>query len=990
VIHWCRLWAFALAVVWASPLYAQQDPRLQWHTLETPHFTVHYYQDMDVIARRVAEVAERAWQRLHVPLDWSPTDRVEMVLSDDTDDANGLATAVPLNTVRLFVTAPDDLSVLGQYDDWLSTLVLHEYTHILHADHISGIASIVNAIVGKQWAPNQVQPRWILEGLAVYEESIRTHGGRLRSPLWDAMLRADALADNFLTLDQLTSGANRWPHGNSWYLYGGYFLQYVADRFGHEALAELSRDYGSQGFPWQLNRSIHRATGRSWEDLYEDFLAAMTARYQHQARIIRSHGITEGTPLTHLGEIVRSPRFLPDGTLLYESANGQSQSLIRMITAEAFARADGTETPPSTSVDWLASGSAFGVRDNHTLVVSDIHPHRDLHFYHDLYLWQLERDGTSLQPAESQRLTDGWRAQQPDVSPDGDHVVFTVNHRGTTSLFEMSLTERVPHALFRPNRYEQVYAPRYAPDGRYVAFSHWRTGGRRDIAVIDRNTGARRYLTDDVAMDASPTFSPDGRWIVWSSDRTGVVNLYAREVLATGFGPLRQMTNVMLAAMQPCVSPDGRFVAYVSYSHRGYDIARMPFDPTQWRDPETVDSDPLGRAEADEQGGLRYADMVTVEHPYRALDTLRPRTWMAEVSEDGFGTQLALRFQGSDILGRHGWNARLAVGLTRGDPMIDATYVYRGLRPTLRLRAYRSVDAGSGYRVGRQTPTWVAERVGGESEVSMSFPGRFDAHTVALTYDASYVHAYGGLPDFARYVDPNEAPPTFPFQGWLAGLRLTWSYSWVRRYTYSISPQEGVSLFATMRVSDEFLGSAVGSVDASFGGSVYVPMPWGVDRQRHVLAMHLGMGIGVSDRGERGIYGLGGFPALNPTSLLETLRFGSVTGGVALRGYEPNARVGSQFQLLNFEYRFPIVRLLHGPSTFPVFFQRIWGDVFADIGHAGFGRFNVDQIAAGVGAEAMMDIVVGYVVPLTVRMGWARGLMQDGTDQLYALFGAPF
>lgn len=86
-----------------------------------------------------------------------------------------------MNTVRLFVTAPDDLSVLNQYDDWLTTLVTHEYTHILHADHITGVAAIVNLIIGKQWAPNQMQPRWLLEGLAVYEESLHTHGGRLRS-----------------------------------------------------------------------------------------------------------------------------------------------------------------------------------------------------------------------------------------------------------------------------------------------------------------------------------------------------------------------------------------------------------------------------------------------------------------------------------------------------------------------------------------------------------------------------------------------------------------------------------------------------------------------------------------------------------------------------------------------------------------------------------------------------------------------------------------
>jgi hypothetical protein len=79
------------------------------------------------------------------------------------------------------------------------------------------------------------------------------------------------------------------------------------------------------------------------------------------------------------------------------------------------------------------------------------------------------------------------------------------------------------------------------------------------------------------------------------------------------------------------------------------------------------------------------------------------------------------------------------VGLVRGDPQADVTYVYRGLRPTLRLRLYRGVDAGGGYRVSGQPVPWVAERWGGESEISASFPGVFERNTLALSYEAQWV-----------------------------------------------------------------------------------------------------------------------------------------------------------------------------------------------------------------------------------------------------------
>jgi len=57
--------------------------------------------------------------------------------------------------------------------------------------------------------------------------------------------------------------------------------------------------------------------------------------------------------------------------------------------------------------------------------------------------------------------------------------VFTVNHRGTTRLMEMSLTDRHPRSLVPSRPFEQVFAPRYSPDGRTVAFSWWRRGGYR-------------------------------------------------------------------------------------------------------------------------------------------------------------------------------------------------------------------------------------------------------------------------------------------------------------------------------------------------------------------------------------------------------------------------------------------------------------------------------------------------------------------------------
>ena len=60
------------------------------------------------------------------------------------------------------------------------------------------------------------------------------------------------------------------------------------------------------------------------------------------------------------------------------------------------------------------------------------------------------------------------------------------------------------------------------------------------------------------------------------------MNVYAYEVAT---GRLKQVTNVVNGAYQPEPSPDGKSLAYVGYTHEGYDVFVIPLDETQWLDP---------------------------------------------------------------------------------------------------------------------------------------------------------------------------------------------------------------------------------------------------------------------------------------------------------------------------------------------------------------------------------------------------------------------
>src|SRR6185437_12420602 len=125
--------AFVVALVLASvafvpPARAANDPKLVWKTLETAHFRINYYSTEEEVATHVANLAEGIYGRLLPAVGWAPSEKTEVLLTDQTDSANGSATALPYDAVRLNVTAPDDMSPLGDVDDWYLELVTHEYT----------------------------------------------------------------------------------------------------------------------------------------------------------------------------------------------------------------------------------------------------------------------------------------------------------------------------------------------------------------------------------------------------------------------------------------------------------------------------------------------------------------------------------------------------------------------------------------------------------------------------------------------------------------------------------------------------------------------------------------------------------------------------------------------------------------------------------------------------------------------------------------------
>jgi hypothetical protein len=968
-----RLAAVLLALLLllvARPAHAG-DPYVRWYTVTSPHFRVHFHAGLEPLAQKVAAVAESVYRRLSTSVGHLPSSRTDIVLTDESESANGLASSLPYPTILLFASAPDDMSSLGDYDDWVTELVFHEFTHIVQLGNTSGVPGAVNSVLGPTFVPNQEQPHWIIEGLAVAMETEHTTGGRLRGTQFEMFLRTDVLAGSVPALDEISHSRRRWPGGTLWYLYGSKFIAWIASIYGPDVYGAVVTDYGAQIVPWAINRSIRRATSRTYEELYAAFLSDMERRYRAEAARVRARGLREGSRLTARGGGAAGPRFLPpacggERRVSYVREDLDSHGGVYTIPL------DGKPTDGREERVARTTGRSHAWGPDCSLYFDGQLPSARRYFWNDLSrLPPGERSPVGTENVR-ERLTTSRRARDVDVSPDGRAVVYVTNDRGTTTLRIAELTPEHrlsgERRLVPSGRFEQAFTPRFSPDGRRVAYGTWTAGGNRDIRIVDVDTGHLVELFRDRAIEQQPAWSPDGKTLYFTSDRSGIPNVYAWD---TATGALSQVTNVLGGAFMPAPSPDGKHLVYVGYGPDGFDLYDLELDRARFLPPLPAPTDRSTPAEAPE-GSYEVT-------PYRALPTIVPRAYSVTYGPGTFGPFLQVTTLGVDAIRRHAFFAEASLQTRSGDLLGSLSYSYGRLPFDFSATLFRSAGLRSDYRFNDTVRSVVEHQTGVTTGVSYGMPGAFDGQAVALSYTLAHFEHERPL---ERNLNPESLLPVAPPSGTIGIVRVGYEFSNASATAMAVSLEKGLRV----AVSADFADPAWGSEDTltAFSGVVrgYVPMPW---HHHHVLALAASGGASVGSYVREGFYSTGGFADTSPLALdMSAVR----QSAFVLRGYEPGAFKGTTYNLVNAEYRFPIAYIDRGVSTLPAFLSTVSGAVFFDAGGA-YERMNLrrpfDVLHAGVGAELWLSFVLAYFSGAEVRFGIARGLDKniDATQKYF-------
>lgn len=961
------LFCLFLSLFLTVPSFGAVDPKIEWKTVQSEHFNLIYDAKQQDLAAFYLVRMERAWA--HLGTLWqSRPERLTVILNDRTDLTNGYATALPYAHVMLFPALPGPMESISEMGDWAENISIHEFTHIHSMEQRRGAVKFLSHIFGTIITPNILLPKWWLEGVAVDAETRFSNQGRLRSNFQDATLRALASSPRWeeFELGQINEfEIPTWPYGARPYLFGSVLWSEMIALEGENMVNDLHVAYGGR-VPYMLTSTIEeRFQGQDLTALFRQAKASVQTRVQKQKEQLSQVALTETTAFRDPDFVeMFTPRLSPDGLKMAFLAKTDVlkrsiQVYVRPKTTDAFTadhrvrtfgqRKEEVTTPggdvklPRLAPDDAPPGGTINRvswRPDSKLFVFDLITEKDIfHDVSDLWIY-------SLADGKGQQLTHGLRAREPEFAPDGSRIAFVRLEAGRTMLAVYDVATGKARELFRPELMARV------------AWPVW-LGPQRILFSLRDQTSEKLMIYDFASKKVEPTaWSVSestlplvrGEQVYFVSNQNGVRNVYRSDFSLKNPVPV---THLWTGAYAAEFDPHRRELWVTQISDRGFEVVQVPETKFVAAGTALPRITPLlaDRYPVKPLTPLApTAGLMDKAEEYRAGSYLWPRYWLPFIYFDDKGTQISASTSGFDPLGKHTYALFGSYDSATRQGSYALGYANQSFRPTLVLQTSKL----SSYLADpEQKTTAIGTQVAAVYQLASIDP------------DLSVA---GGWSWLSREQFQNKTYQTGP------SLGLT--YTNLSQSGEQISPESGgtISLLTThfLKADDREHYTMT-----SLAGAKYGKIPWGHHHawMARVSGQYVDRDISISNYD-------------STVSSLAALPIGSQA--YLMRGYVTGAFLGKSIANGSLEYRFPVMRLDHGPDQFAFYAHRVSGALVADvIGLEGY-QYDVTREPGAyrrvtswrgfgsAGAEAKFDVTLGY----HFSMQWIVGV--------YAPFGSDY
>ena len=934
--------AIPLLCLLMQPVHSaiSHDQALNWKTLSSKHFEIHFHNGEKELAEKTAKIAEYLLVELQKDLQWQASDTIEIIISDEQDVANGFVS--PLLTHLRMTIFPTAANEYFDYNNWLELLIRHELVHVLHLDKSKGNPESFKKAFGRHplLFPNLFQPLWLIEGYATYQETNAQEGtGRGQSSIYHMMMRTE-VANGIKPLNQVNLNIASWPVGITRYLYGYYFYEFLEAKYGQQSITKFINNYSDNIIPYRLNHNARQVYGKTFHELWGEFSIYLSNKFQKEIDLIKSQEIVNGEQITSSGYLKLYAQPLENGNLLYAEydAVNPPRLLLKKQNVE--------------KTEFISELQAEARLDSHPesgILVSQIEIYRNTNAFYDLF-------HIDLKEKDLNRLTRGDRFRYAAWNPAGDKILAIYNKLGRHSMVLLNNEGRLIDHLWEGKNGEYISGIDWSPDSKTIIASVKRNHSSWNIEEFNIAQRTWKTITLNEHIEIQPQYSPDGKFILFSADYEGVFNI---RKLYVADNKIETLSHVMGGAFSPRLNTKGD-IYYIAYSAKGYDVFQLKNKTALKTNPIIAKS---------QQGKTTYKEFPTTSYTitdYSSSSHIKPSWWTPTFSGDQDSVLLGAYTSGSDALNRHAYDAYAGFDFKSISFSGEFNYSYDRWFPL--LQTHLEIINREKYRTDAYQFEVLAPLFSRNERAYLGVNATYEKNRNTITKT-------NGDEVTTTHIDP------------LVGIGAI--YDSRRHQIKSISPSLGRLVSLTAETSDVFGGNVNGQTLIGKWKEYISIYP------QHVLAFRFIGGFGLKNARPFQLGGSIGDGEFQGPSMLSTLPLRTSLYNkrrYALRGYpsDESSLIGRRMLLMNAEWRMPLKRIERSLNMFPLGLHQLSSRIFIERASVWNSGTDPENYRHSAGLELHFHTEWFYFIPVQARLGYAYGFNEGGGHYPYFTFGSSF
>jgi hypothetical protein len=545
-----------------------QYTNFDWYILQTDHFDIYYYPEMQELAEHGAHFAEESYLYLENKFNFTINRRIPLIFYSSHlhfQQTNVTPSFIPEGVGGFFeflkgrVVIPSDGNI-----NLFRKVIFHELVHVFMHSKVYFSNKERSRFEGTY------PPLWFVEGLAEYWSST-----------WDAqaeMVIKDAVLNNYIVpLSQIYSINGTYMM----YKEGQAILQYITEKYGEEKLLKLMDEIWKYGRFADVFKDV---IGKSYEEFDIEWIYYLKKRYYPMmenndfSKMITHTIVNKGYNF--------KPAFYKDfdgneHVIFIANRGGYSNIYMQQLKplnlhekVKDKILIKGERTSDFESFHLFSS--KIDVDQNGYLAFSAKSGENDA-----LYIYYIP-EGRTVQKFQWAKIVG---ISSPSFSYDGDKITFSaVDFEGKQDIYILNMYDQTLIRL--TNDYYEDRSPTFSPDGSKIVFSSDRTqfgdNWCYNLFVYDLNTDLIYYLTSRIQQDNTPVWSPDGNYIAFTSDKDSTLNLWIADLSniqewnADSYTrvSLKQISSFINAAFDPEWVDSNRLL-FAVYENNRFEIRMM-------------------------------------------------------------------------------------------------------------------------------------------------------------------------------------------------------------------------------------------------------------------------------------------------------------------------------------------------------------------------------------------------------------------------------